>query len=649
MANDTELLAALQAAHDAGDEDAAIAIAQQMSAQPVTHEPIVDNTMRSSAPGPRDQPGGDRWMAQYGPTSGMSGTQKFLAGAGQSFYDTGRGISQMLGGQSKEDTDEQRRLDAPLDQTGAGLAGNIAGGVAQSLVPGMGAEAVGAKIASRLATSPGALQSAQAIYRLASPAATGAAYGAAAPVGTNETRLGNAGMGAAAGELGGVAGSGVNSVLHAGEDSLSRGARLGANIAAKYKIPLSMPQLAGGFTGFVGSTLDKLPFSGASDRGEAQRGAFNNALGRTAGIPNAQGAINHDMTDSAQDVVGHYIGDMAQNRTAFVTQNNVNDVTNLLNDVNRKATPDVARTVNNWAEDLYGQTSKSIPINTPLPNGPIAQIPGDAWRQQNTALGAHIRRLGPNDGDLKFYLGQLQDSYMDSMHAGMTPDEADAFGQLRGMYRNNKTIQPLAEKAGDAGINPQLVQARAIAAKNNRGEVGELGDFAKNYLASKYPDSGTAQRAMMYAGLTGAAGAAGSLAFGDDSENHGRSMASGLAPAGAAILGGVAGRMMHSRPVSAMYTSRLPQYLGNAVQAVTDKAPVAAQRAEQDTQGLADGGQPDYKKSTFWDLVQQAMKEIGGSSDQPQPAAPQPGTQASGQVGADFDNKINQGVANSGG
>jgi hypothetical protein len=109
---------------------------------------------------------------------------RFLAGAGQSFADTGRGISQLFGGQTQADTDEQRRLDAPLEHTGAGILGNVAGGVAQFAVPGMGGEALGAKIAAKLGTSPGALQAALAIYRITKPAATGAGYGAIAPVGT---------------------------------------------------------------------------------------------------------------------------------------------------------------------------------------------------------------------------------------------------------------------------------------------------------------------------------------------------------------------------------------------------------------------------------------------------------------------------------
>jgi hypothetical protein len=660
MANDTELLAALRAAHDAGDEDAAIKIAQQMSAAPVTPEveKPVDTGTHFTAPGPADQPGGSNWMAKYGPTAGMSNSDKFWAGAGQSVYDTGRGLAQLVGLRNKGDTDAQRSMDAPLDQTGAGLAGNIAGGVAQSVIPGMGAEALGTKIAAKLGTSPGALQAAQAVYRITRPAATGAGYGAIAPVGTGETRAGNAGIGAVAGEIGGVAGDAANSVFRTGEDALSKGARLGADIAKKYNIPLSMPQLAGGFTGFVGSALDKLPFSGASERADAQRGAFNDALGRTAGIPDAEGAINHDMTDTAQDTVGKAIGNMAKGHTAFVTQNNVNDVTNLLSDVNRKATAENAKIVNNWAEDLYGMgqagPSKVVPINNPLPGGPIGQIPGDAWREQNTALGQHIRRLGPNDGDLKYYLGQLQDSYMDSMHAGMTPDEQDVFGALRGMYRNNKTIQPLAEKAGDAGINPQLVQSRAIAAKNNRGDVGELGDFAKNWLASKYPDSGTAQRALLYSALVGGAGAAGNEIFGsgEGDGQHENSAYGGIAPVAATVLGGLAGRGLSSNLVSKYAQARLPDAIGEMVQRATATAPVAADKVVQDAQtagpqpAMAEGGEVQQsKKSTFWDLVSQAVKEATGSSEQAATPSPNTGNQASGQVGQDFDNRVSQGVS----
>jgi len=90
------------------------------------------------------------------PTSGMSGLEKFNAGMGKAFADIGRGASQLVGlGPTPNQTVENRRLDAPLMNTGAGLTGNIAGNVAAfsplMLVPGAatvgGAGALGATMA----------------------------------------------------------------------------------------------------------------------------------------------------------------------------------------------------------------------------------------------------------------------------------------------------------------------------------------------------------------------------------------------------------------------------------------------------------------------------------------------------------------------
>lgn len=68
-------------------------------------------------------------------------TQNFLAGAGKSIYDLGRGIAQKVGGYSFADAAEQKKLDAPLMSTRAGTAGNVAGSVATGLsaafIPGV--------------------------------------------------------------------------------------------------------------------------------------------------------------------------------------------------------------------------------------------------------------------------------------------------------------------------------------------------------------------------------------------------------------------------------------------------------------------------------------------------------------------------------
>lgn len=648
MAQDLgSLLQALDAADKAGDTQGAADIGKLISHASVPDVQVVPpgggpNGAMAGAGNDPSAGGGEIDMGPlHIPTS--ENVDRFLAGAGQSVYDTGRGISQMFGGQTQADTDEQRRLDAPLDKTGAGLAGNIAGGVAQWALPG-GVAARAVK-GLGLATNPGALKAAQAIYRIAAPAGAGAVMGATAPVGSDESRLRNAGMGAAAGELGHVAGSGIAGALGAGADRLGVAARTAKDIADKYKIPLSIPQLSNfPLTKYIGSALDALPFSGAASRAENQRGAFNNAVGRVSGIPDAEGAINTDKFDTAQQHVGSQIGDMASNTHAYVTSDNLNDLLKVADEAARKGTSDHARIVGNTARDLV---DKMVPVQNPLPNGPIATISGDAWREQNTALGQHMRST--QDGDLKRYLGNLQDSYMSMIEAGMPPKDFEKFQALRGQYRNLKTIQPLVEKAGEQGINPTLLQGRNIAARNNRGELSELGTLGKDALTSKVPNSGTAQRNMIY-GTLGSLAGLGGVEYAQGKEGAGLGMASPLA---GAIAGGLAGRLLHSRPAAAIYGARLPGMLAHGINGITDLSPyAAAQMAEQpDTplkaEGHADGGTVEpYKKSSFWDLVKQAYHEATTPDDASPSHAPlgEGSAQQAAQQISGYEGKLNQAI-----
>lgn len=87
------------------------------------------------------------------PTEGMSGLEKFNAGVGKAFVDVAQGAAQLVGmGPSAEEVRDRRELDAPLMNTGAGLAGNVTGNVAMmapaAVLPGAasipGAAAIGA-------------------------------------------------------------------------------------------------------------------------------------------------------------------------------------------------------------------------------------------------------------------------------------------------------------------------------------------------------------------------------------------------------------------------------------------------------------------------------------------------------------------------
>lgn len=98
-------------------------------------------------------------------TGDMGGGERFLAGAGKAFTDVARGAGQLVGlGPTGQETAEQRQLDAPLMQTGAGMAGNVTGNVAALLptafIPGAntytGAGAIGALSGAIQPTETGA-------------------------------------------------------------------------------------------------------------------------------------------------------------------------------------------------------------------------------------------------------------------------------------------------------------------------------------------------------------------------------------------------------------------------------------------------------------------------------------------------------------
>lgn len=138
------------------------------------------------------------------PTEDMSTGERVLAGAGKAFVDIGRGIGQMTGLVSQAEIDEAKRLDAPLMDTGAGMAGNIGANMLTALVPG-GNTVKGAAL-------------------------VGGALSALQPTATGESRARNAFVGAGLGAGGALAAKGIGKGLDAAK---GRMASLSAKVEAR--------------------------------------------------------------------------------------------------------------------------------------------------------------------------------------------------------------------------------------------------------------------------------------------------------------------------------------------------------------------------------------------------------------------------------
>jgi hypothetical protein len=158
------------------------------------------------------------------PTAGMSGTEKFLAGVGKSFADLGRTAKRLgnkvgIGDYDEAAAKRDEELDKPLMATGAGMAGNIAGDLALTAVPGYRAQQLltrGAQAGARVLP-----MAAQRAATAAAPYAGAAGAGAAVGAATSPDDLsGGAAMGAAAGALGEGAGRVLTAAYKGGKTAI---------------------------------------------------------------------------------------------------------------------------------------------------------------------------------------------------------------------------------------------------------------------------------------------------------------------------------------------------------------------------------------------------------------------------------------------
>jgi hypothetical protein len=217
------------------------------------------------------------------PTDGMSGMDKFRAGVGKAFVDIGRGAGQLVGAVSRDDVAESRKLDSSLMNTGAGVAGNLAGNVAllapTAMIPGA-------------ATIPGA-------------AAIGAATGALQPSVSSQETMTNMALGGAGGAAGQAIANKVPGLLRGRVDAAKAGQAANAQKFAAAR--------AGAKEGYVIPPADLEP------------GALSEAVSGLSGkIKTAQVASqrNQQVTDRlAREAIGLKAGDELSSDTLQAIRN----------------------------------------------------------------------------------------------------------------------------------------------------------------------------------------------------------------------------------------------------------------------------------------------------------------------------------------
>lgn len=406
----------------------------------------------------------------------MSGWEKFWAGAGKSVVDTGRGIGQLFGAVDEKDVAEARALDEALMNSGAGLVGNIVGQGLQMAVPLGG----GGKVASVLGRA--------APY--ANAAARGAAFAGLQGTVGEESRAGNAAIGGLLGAAGQGAADGVGRLARGVDmDAATRGLLAQADDIG---MRLNVGQVTENpWVRNVVSQMDRLPFSGGRAIRDANQTAFNRAVAQTIGASDDK--ITADVFRAAKGRIrGEFERLSSQNQLNLTPELSAR-LAAIRDEANRLATGDTPRAVGNWIDDLLSKADGQA-------------IPGRAYQSFDTNVGRTIK----NGGELSNYLGDVRSAVRAAMDESIAPADQAAWRLARQQWGNLKTIEPLVAKAPTGDIPAAQLMGRVTAdnagkvrmASGDGGRLGELARVGSRFLKDA-PDSGTADRLLVNAGLAG--------------------------------------------------------------------------------------------------------------------------------------------------
>jgi len=231
----------------------------------------------------------------------------------------------------------------------------------------------------------------------------------------------------------------------------------------------------------------------------------------------------------------------------------------IVDESGKTATADNGRIVSNLVDEFLSKTK----------NG---QVSGAAYRQLDSKIG---KLMKGQDGDKANWLGQLRDSIRDGMDRSISKADSAKWKQLRGQYKNLKTVEDLIEKAPTGDLSPSLLLNKVRGANKNMaygggGDLANLARIGQKFLKDPIQNSTTAEKNMIMSGL-GITG--GGLSLGIDPASILALLAAGK----------VGGRMLNS-PASSRYVLQGSQGLrraGQLARPLPFLLPAAANAGEQ--------------------------------------------------------------------
>lgn len=416
-----------------------------------------------------------------------------LAQLGSGFADFGLGMRQLMAsdkpkglgdlvtGESERsllirEADEKRRTDAVLNNDLAGKTMNVIG-----------------QAAPTLAIPFGYLGRLGAAAPIVEGAIAGGAAGAAAPVGTGESRGFNTAVGMVGGALLPAAVQGVRSAVTpnaAGQSLVADAARFNIPVGAA---DVSTNPMIRGFRSFA----NDLPVVGAigANQKTAQQTALNRAVNAQMGATGD--TVTAQSVQAAKTARGNEMQQIWNNNDVVVSPDLFQTMARLRQEASRLPQGEAGR-LNNWIDEFLGRVQQGQ-------NGQ-AIIPGaDAYALQSTLR----RQADSAQGFLKDHLSDLRQSVISAFNQSVSGPEAQALTAARTQYKNAKTIENAINKAevgtagrvdGDvpAALLPEAVRSSYRNLTTGPGEeMAALARVASRVVADRAAQTGGSPRAMM--------------------------------------------------------------------------------------------------------------------------------------------------------
>jgi hypothetical protein len=282
-------------------------------------------------------------------------------------------------------------------------------------------------------------------------------------------------------------------------------AALAQEATQTHDIPLASGQLSTNpAVRFAYSEGGKLPFSGSSEFGENQRGAFNRAVGRTFGED--AGRITPEVLQQARDRIGNVFDTVAQ-RTAITFDPQLgSDLTGIVQRAPQVLTPQEITPIANQIRNVIGHVQ---------PGGTITGKAYQALTRKGTPLDAAMSSANPN---IAGFGRDIRTALDDALSRSAAPQDLAALQQARAQWKALRTVEPLTLRADAVGgaapsvgdISPASLRAAVnksyqMAPRDPLGTV-PLNDLAKigQRFLKEPQDSGTATRSLVHNALGGA-------------------------------------------------------------------------------------------------------------------------------------------------